>query len=109
MAQIIKPKKNRLEIADILRKHIGDYQNQYPLWPEHHKIVFDLLNCRTAALGGHIDRCSHCGTMRIFTCTVLWLAVLSQKTVPAGHPAEATIFLTRRRCRRFFAASSWTL
>ncbi len=65
MAQIIKPKKNRLEIADILRKHIGDYQNQYPLWPEHHKIVFDLLNCRTAALGGHIDRCSHCGTMRI--------------------------------------------
>jgi len=65
MAQIIKPKKNRLEIADILRKHIGDYQNQYPLWPEHHKIVFDLLNCRTAALGGHIDCCSHCGTMRI--------------------------------------------
>jgi len=65
MAQIIKPKKNRLEIADILRKHIGDYQNQYPLWPEHRKIVFDLLNCRTANLGGHIDRCSHCGTMRI--------------------------------------------
>jgi len=65
MAQIIKPKKNRLEIADILRKHIGDYQGQYPLWPEHRKIVFDLLNCRTAHLGGHIDRCSHCGMMRI--------------------------------------------
>ena len=65
MAQIIKPKENRLEVANILRKHIGDYQNQYPLWPEHRKIVFDLLNCRTAHLGGHIDRCSHCGTMRI--------------------------------------------
>ena len=65
MAQIIKPKENRLEVANILRKHIGDYQNQYPLWPEHRKIVFDLLNCRTANLGGHIDRCSHCGTMRI--------------------------------------------
>jgi hypothetical protein len=65
MAQIIKPKQSRLEVATIFEKHIEDYQNQYPLWPEHRKIVFDLLNCRTAALGGHIDRCSHCGTMRI--------------------------------------------
>jgi len=65
MAQIIMHKKNRLEVADILRKHFSDYQDQYPLWPEHRKIVFDLLNCRTADLGGHIDRCSHCGTMRI--------------------------------------------
>jgi len=65
MAQIIKPKKNRLEVATILEKHIGDYQNQYPLWPEHRKIVFDLITCRTAYLGGHIDRCDNCGTLRI--------------------------------------------
>ena len=65
MAQIIKPEENRLEVADILRKHIADYQDQYPLWPEHRKIVFDLLNCRTAHLGGHIDRCNNCGMMRI--------------------------------------------
>ena len=48
MARIITPKKNRLEVADILRKHIGDYQSQYCLWPEHRKIVSDLLNCRNA-------------------------------------------------------------
>jgi hypothetical protein len=65
MAQIIKSKKNRLEVADILIKHIGDYQNQYPLWLEHRKIVSDLLNCRTAHLGGHIERCNNCGTVRI--------------------------------------------
>jgi len=65
MTQIIAPKKNRLEVADILRKHINDYQNQYPLWPEHRKIVSALLNCRTAHLGGHIDRCDRCGMMRI--------------------------------------------
>jgi len=65
MAQIIEPKENRVEVADILRKHIADYQDHYPLWPEHRKIVFDLLNCRTAHLGGHIDRCSNCGMMRI--------------------------------------------
>ena len=63
MAQIIKPEKNRLGVAHILEKHIEDYQEQYPLWPEHRKIVFDLLNCRTAYLGGHIDRCDNCGTL----------------------------------------------
>jgi len=65
MAQIIMSKKNRLGVADILRKHIGDYQSQYPLWSEHRKIVSDLLNCRTAHLGGHIERCDNCGTFRI--------------------------------------------
>ena len=65
MAQIVIPKKQRLEVADVLRKHIGDYQKQYRLWPEHKKIVSDLLNCRTAHLGGHIDRCDNCGTVRI--------------------------------------------
>ncbi|MGB6012726.1 MAG: IS91 family transposase [Desulfobacterales bacterium] len=65
MAQIISSKKNRLEVADILRKHIGDYQSQYPLWSEHRKIVSDLLNCRTAHLGGYVERCNTCGTVRI--------------------------------------------
>ena len=65
MTQIIKPEKNRLGVADILQKHIGDYRNEYPLWPEHRKIVSDLLNCRTAHLGGHIEHCDICGTMRI--------------------------------------------
>jgi hypothetical protein len=65
MTQIITPKNQRLEVAHILHKHMGDYQNQYPLWPEHKKIVSDLLNCRTARLGGHIDRCDNCGTVRI--------------------------------------------
>ncbi len=65
MTQIIKSKKKRLEIADILHKHIDDYRNEYPLWPEHRKIVSDLLNCRTAHLGGHIERCNTCGTVRI--------------------------------------------
>jgi hypothetical protein len=58
-------KKKQLEVADIFRKHISDYQNQYPLWPEHRKIVYALLNCRTSKLGGHIDRCTHCGMLRI--------------------------------------------
>ncbi len=65
MTQIIKPKEPQLQVADILRNHIADYQKAYPLWPEHKKIVSDLLNCRTAYLGGKIERCYHCGTLRI--------------------------------------------
>ncbi|MHC4456848.1 MAG: IS91 family transposase [Planctomycetota bacterium] len=65
MTQIITPKNQPLEVAHILHKHIGDYLNQYRLWPEHEKIVSDLLNCRTAQLGGHIERCDNCGTVRI--------------------------------------------
>ena len=52
MAQIITAKKYRLEVAHILHKHIGDYQNQYRLWAEHKKIVTDLLNCRTLYRAG---------------------------------------------------------
>ncbi len=58
-------KQNRLEVADILRMHISDYRSRYTLWPQHRKIVYDLLSCRTAKLGGHIDRCTHCGMLRI--------------------------------------------
>ena len=57
--------KPSVEVADILKLHIVDYQNDYPLFPEHYKIVYDLLNCRTAYLGGHIEQCDHCGAERI--------------------------------------------
>ena len=59
------PKKSSLEVVHILREHIVDYQQTYSLCPEHYKIVYDLLNCRTAYLGGHIQKCDHCGTERI--------------------------------------------
>jgi hypothetical protein len=65
MAQIIKPEKKTPEITDILYHHMDDYKAEYPLWPEHRKIVSDLLNCRTAHLGGHIERCDTCGALRI--------------------------------------------
>jgi len=65
MTRIILPEKDRLQIADILRTHIRDYQEQYPLYSEKRKIVYELLNCRTPNLGGHVDRCNHCGALRV--------------------------------------------
>jgi hypothetical protein len=65
MTQIIKHPKCKLEVADIFRQHIHQYRQSYPLLPDHKKIVSSLLNCRTAYLGGHVERCSHCGAKRI--------------------------------------------
>jgi hypothetical protein len=65
MTQIIKPQKPKLEVADIVRKHIRDYQNAYPLSPDQRRVLYHLLHCRTAKMGGHIDRCDHCGAQRV--------------------------------------------
>ena len=65
MTQIIRPEQPPLQVADILRHHIADYQKSYPLWPQHKKIVSDLLNCRTAHLGGRIERCDNCAALRL--------------------------------------------
>jgi len=64
-ANLVYTKKRTVEVADILREHIGAYQKIYPLFPDQYKIVHNLLSCRTAELGGHIERCDHCGTERI--------------------------------------------
>ena len=44
MTQIINPENKTPEVADILRQHLNDYKAEYRLWPEHRKIVSDLLN-----------------------------------------------------------------
>ncbi len=84
MAHIIKPEKRRLALADILRKHIADYQGHYRRFSEHRKIVFDLLNCRTAYLGGHIDRCRHCPTCQHMP-RERWLEKRKDEILPASY------------------------
>jgi len=65
MAPLIAVKKPALEIAHILQHHLEDYKRQYRLGPEHQKILSDLLNCRTAKMGGRVERCDTCGSLRI--------------------------------------------
>jgi hypothetical protein len=56
---------NGVEVADILRVHIADYQEHYPLLPDLYKIVHNLLSCRTSVLGGRVEKCDQCGTKRV--------------------------------------------
>ena len=53
-----------LEVAGLLAQHLEAYERRYALSSEQRKAVRDLLRCRTAALGGHLEQCSSCGLQR---------------------------------------------
>jgi hypothetical protein len=54
------------EIADIFRLHGEHYRSLYPVTPEQRKAMRDIVLCRTAALGGHLELCDNgCGYARI--------------------------------------------
>jgi hypothetical protein len=51
-----------LEVADIFRQYGESYRSRFgPLSPEQARVMRAIELCRTAALGGHVDRCDHCG------------------------------------------------
>ena len=52
-----------LEVADIIRQHGKDFiqSNRSRLTWQQLKVLRAIEHCRTAALGGHLDRCSGCG------------------------------------------------
>ncbi len=61
------PHRPTLEVADIIRQHGAAFLAQYggTLTAAQRKALRDLACCRTAALGGHVERCRDCGHERI--------------------------------------------
>jgi hypothetical protein len=57
-AEVVRP---ALEVADIFRRHLDDYRQLHALTEGQHDVVRAIIGCRTPALGGHLDRCTHCG------------------------------------------------
>ncbi len=53
--------KSDIEIADIFREHGQDYLNNHFVSHEQIGVINDIINCRSAALGGHIEACDNCG------------------------------------------------
>lgn len=55
-----------LEVADIFRQFGTAYlQTGIPVSSEQRGAARAICNCRTAVLGGHIDKCDQCGVERI--------------------------------------------
>jgi hypothetical protein len=60
-------KRLTLEVADIIRvagDSFIDRNRAHLAWPQL-KVLRAIRDCRTAALGGHLDRCSRCGHQAI--------------------------------------------
>jgi Putative transposase/Transposase zinc-binding domain len=57
-------RKARPELADIFRQHGQSYCRAHRLPSSHRKVMRAIEVCRTAQLGGHLNRCDCCGFER---------------------------------------------
>ncbi|RKY22990.1 MAG: IS91 family transposase [Planctomycetota bacterium] len=92
-------KKPKYELADIFREHGEAYRRQYYTTYKQRKVMQDIINCRTAALGGYIEQCDACGRLRAHYCScknrdcpkcgawekAQWLARLETKLLPIPY------------------------
>jgi Putative transposase/Transposase zinc-binding domain len=55
-----------LEVADVIREYGDEFRAKFAaiLTPAQTKALRDLARCRTAELGGHVERCRDCGHER---------------------------------------------
>ena len=52
------------ELADVVRLHGAAYRRTHRLRVVQHRALDAIEHCRTAALGGHLERCARCGRER---------------------------------------------
>jgi hypothetical protein len=56
-----------LEVADIFRRHGEAYRQAHTghVGGVERRVMAAIEACRTARLGGHVERCAECGLIRI--------------------------------------------
>jgi len=88
-----------LEVGDVFRLHGAAYRNRQAVPLHHLRVLHAIEVCRTAALGGHIEQCDHCGHRRpVYNscrnrhcpkCQALararWLADRQAELLPVGY------------------------
>ena len=54
--------KPPLELADVVRRFVGPYQEQFGdlMLPSHHRALQDIARCMTEAMGGGRYHCQDC-------------------------------------------------
>ena len=59
--------QRRLEVADVVRAHRDDFaaSREGRLSGAERRVLDDIAACRTAAQGGHVERCDQCGHQRV--------------------------------------------
>jgi hypothetical protein len=63
MTPTVTPVRPALEVADVIRQHGAAFLARHggALTGPQRQALRDLARCRTAALGGHLQRCADCG------------------------------------------------
>lgn len=89
----------RFDIADIVRAERVQLEAQHPLTPAQKRVLTDIEQCRTAALGGHVEYCPSCRyehyayhscrNRHCPKCQALaqehWIEQRSQRLLDVGH------------------------
>jgi Transposase zinc-binding domain/Putative transposase len=57
--------RHRLEVADVFREHAHEYLAAHGATAAQRQVLRAVENCRTAALGGHVEACDRCGHQQI--------------------------------------------
>jgi hypothetical protein len=56
-----RAQRPRWELADVFRQHGDVYRRDHDLPAAHRQVMHAIVVCRTASLGGHLERCDACG------------------------------------------------
>ena len=58
-----------IEVADVFRRFAADYLSAHgaSMLPSHRRAIEDILDCRTAALGGQVWHCEACNSRGFVT------------------------------------------
>jgi hypothetical protein len=53
-------------LAEVVRKHGPEYLEKFGnrMPPSHKRALAAIVACRTEEMGGHLEECDHCGTLR---------------------------------------------
>jgi hypothetical protein len=82
-----------VEVADVFRRFAADYLSAHggSMLPSHRRAIEDILNCRTAALGGQVWRCDTCNTemFSYHSC--------GNRSCPKCHTAQTQKWLAHRQ------------
>jgi hypothetical protein len=92
-------RKNRFELADVIRGFGNDFITKYNPSPLQLKVLSKVLQCRTVSLGGHEEQCdccsktrysyNSCGDRHCPKCQAskqaVWIEKLLSETLPVKH------------------------
>lgn len=56
--------RQSLELADVFKRHGKQFLQYNSLCANQHKAFHDIIQCRSAELGGHVEACKKCGYTR---------------------------------------------